>query len=127
MADLQRKMHARQAIRCSRWTLCGAMVLALFTCFYGLAPRTYLLASVGMGIIVFGIIIFSWRARNGLLGFFAFIFMILAQQILWHRLGSGRVFEILQGGFVLISTFSALIALLRRWLYKFASLEDHAG
>ena len=58
MADSRTATRARQEFRYSKWTFCGAVVLALFTCFYGLAPRTYLFASAGVGIIAFGIHVF---------------------------------------------------------------------
>ena len=108
----------------SPWFCGGAVVGVVGTCFYGVAPYSYLLACVGVAIIWSTMLVLSWRRRSEWLRFGSLIFGLLGQQIFWHRLGGGQTFEILQGGFLIFAIISALLILLRRWLYKFAKLEN---
>jgi hypothetical protein len=57
----------------------------------------------------------------------ALIFVIFAQQAIWRRLGGGQQFAILQGASVIFSAAFLLMFLSRRWLFKFARLENMEG
>jgi len=127
MLDSQTVGIARHAVRISPWFFCGAVLVGLITCFYGFAPTSYLLTCVGLAIAWFGLVALAFRRRSEWLRLVALMFAILGQQIVWRRFGGGRHFEIFQGGSVVIAVFSALLMLLRHWLYRFSRLFDHVA
>jgi hypothetical protein len=90
----------------------------------GIAPASFLLANLGLGIAWFALLTLTWRVGSDALRTVGLLFVIMAQQAIWHRLGGGQVFAIMQGGSVLFSAAFALMFLSRRWLSKSARLED---
>lgn len=127
MSDSQTAAIARQTVRISPWVLCGAVLVGLITRFYGFAPIPYLLACVGLAVAWFGLVALAWRRRSDWLRLVALLLIIFGQQLAWHRFGSAHSFEILQGGSVAIAVFSAMLMLLRHWMYKFSRLHNHAA
>src|SRR4029453_5692752 len=94
------------------------------TVIYGVAPASFLLANLGLGTTFFALLAVTWRVRSGTLRMVALIFVIFVQQEIWRRLGGGQVSAIMQGGSVIFCAAFALMFLSRRWLCKFARLED---
>jgi hypothetical protein len=124
MADSQETALARHTVRDSPWFFSGAVLLGIVTCFYGVAPYSYLLASAGLGIAWFLLAALSWRWRSEFLRMFALLLVIFGQQVLFRQIGKGHHFEMFQGASIVISVFSALLMLLRRWLYRFSRLDE---
>jgi len=119
---------ARRTIRISPWMLFASLIFGLITCFFGFPRLPYLLACAAAGMVWFALIVLSWRRRSDSLRILALMFVIFSQQLAWHLLAGNRQFvEILQGCFAIMIVFSVLTMLLRRWLSKFAGLENHAA
>ena len=125
--DAENQKSARWTIRFSPWLLCGALLLGSITVIDGIAPASFLFANFGLGIAFFAFLTVTWRVRSGTLRMVALIFFIFGQEAIWHRLGGGQVFEIMQGASVMFAAAFALMFLSRRWLPKFARLEDVGG
>jgi hypothetical protein len=127
MANPQVPIYASQYIRIAPWVLLGAVILGLATCYFGFAPSSYLFACIGLAVVWFGLLVFSWRRRSDELRILSLLFIIFGQQIVFPRLGDGHSFEIMQGFCVVLAVNSALTMLLRRWIYRYAKLDDHVA
>lgn len=127
MDNSTEKIGAKQTLRLSPWFAGGSIAVVGFTSWYGLSPISMLLSDTMLGILCFIFTVVSWRRRNGMLRVFSLMLIILGQQVIYHRFGSGHTFEILQGGFTLIAIWSVLMLALRRWIYRFAKLYDPVG
>ncbi len=123
MTNLQIIHRAKLAIRFSPLFFCGAMAMSLATYYCYPVPFPFLLACIGLGIVLATIIALLWRERSKLLRF-VFIFLIFSQFVLWHYFGDNQDIGVPQGCFITCTVTFGLMMLLRRWIYKFAKLEE---
>lgn len=116
--------HARRTIdRAPKLVVIG-FVASIASLFYEVPPLSYLIGCVILGMIWLGLMIYTWKLRDPQFNLISIFVMIGGLHLIKGWFYPSAEFAVLQGIPFMMTVAFGSIFLLRRWLYKFASLEQ---
>lgn len=116
--------HARRTIDRAPKVMVLACAASIASLFYEVPPLSYIIGCVILGLIWFGLMIYTWKLRDLQFSLIGIVVMVGGLHLLKGWFYPTAEFAVLQGILFIMTVTFGSIFLLRRWLYRFASLEQ---
>ncbi len=118
--------HARNVLRFSGWASVILATLLVVSCFWPIAPWSFLGFHALIGVVWCSVVFLGWARRNSDLRFLALICLVAGQQLSRGLIESHQYpySAMCQGGLVCLLSGVGLFYLFRSQIIKYARLDS---